>query len=101
MKTRYVIVLFAVLAVAYGQSKEQPSQKLTAPETAVAAADSLNPQSDEAVNEQSRTKRAPILLGKALLGGAILGKGALLGAGALGVGALGAGVLGAGLYKSA
>lgn len=96
-------MLVAVLAIVYGQSEQQAPQKtLLAPksETAVATADSLKPQSGEAASEQSRTKRAPILLGKALLGGAILGKG-LIGAGALGVGALGVGALGAGLYKSA
>lgn len=112
MKTRYVAVLVVVLAVAYGQSAEQvPQRTLVAPVSKIAI-DSSKSQSDEAVDEQSRVKRAP-LLGKALLGGAItkgalgigaLGAGALgigvLGAGALGAGALGAGVVGAGLYKS-
>lgn len=103
-------MLAAVLAMIYADSQADSAQQtVVAPALEVVEPEISQATTSEVAQTQSRSKRAPILLGKALLGGALLGKAALgagvlgagaLGAGALGAGVLGAGLLGAGLYKA-
>jgi len=95
-----MVVLAAVLAVIYADSQtESAQQTVITPASEVIAPEISQGTTSEVAETQSRSKRAPILLGKALLGGALLGK-AALGAGVLGAGVLGAGLVGAGLYKA-